>query len=352
MTTTESTVVARLSVLDRFLPLWIGLAMAAGLALGAIFPDIDRVIESVKIDTVSLPIALGLLAMMYPVLAKVKYGRIRDEVGEKKVILVTLLFNWLIGPLLMFFLAWTFLSDRADLRTGIVIVGIAPCIAMVMIWNDLAFGNREVAAALVAINALLQIAFFAVYGWLLLEVIPRQLGWDTASINVTPWEIARSVLIFLGIPLAAGWASRHFGERVKGAEWYDTVYLPRIGPVALYGLLFTIVCLFAMQGERIADKPLDVVRVAIPLAIFFAVMWGAGFFVAKKVGLSYDKSVTVAFTSAGNNFELAIAVCIAVFGVSSGQALAGTIGPLIEVPALIALVYVALWARKFFPVQS
>ena len=347
-TATDGAVVSRLSVLDRWLPLWIGLAMGSGLLLGAVFPDIDKVIDSAKIDTVSLPIAIGLLAMMYPVLAKVRYGRIREEVGEKRVILVTLFFNWVVGPLLMFVLAWTFLSDRADLRTGLVIVGIAPCIAMVMIWNDLAFGNREVAAALVAINALIQIAAFALYGWLLLDVLPGALGWDTASIDVTPWEIARSVLVFLGLPLVAGWASRRIGESRRGEQWYDHVFLPRIGPVALYGLLFTIVCLFAMQGERIADNPLDVARVAAPLAVFFALMWGGGFLVSKRIGLPYDKSVTVAFTSAGNNFELAIAVCIAVFGVGSGQALAGTIGPLIEVPALVALVYVALWSRRYF----
>lgn len=341
-------VVARLSVLDRWLPAWIGLAMGTGLLLGAMFDDIDKVIDSAKIDTVSLPIALGLLAMMYPVLAKVRYGRIREEVGEKKVILVTLFFNWIVGPLLMFVLAWTFLSDRADLRTGLVIVGIAPCIAMVMIWNDLAFGNREVAAALVAINALIQIAAFAFYAWILLDVLPGALGWDTTSIDVSPWEIARSVLVFLGIPLLAGWGSRRIGERRKGADWYDNKYLPAVGPVALYGLLFTIVCLFAMQGDRITGDPLEVARVALPLAIFFAVMWGGGFLLAKRIGLPYDKAVTVAFTSAGNNFELAIAVCIAVFGVGSGQALAGTIGPLIEVPALVALVYVALRARSWF----
>ena len=342
-------VVARLSLLDRWLPVWIAIAMGTGLILGAVFPGVDDLIDSARIDTVSLPIAVGLLAMMYPVLAKVRYGRIKEEVGEKKVIVVTLLFNWVVGPLLMFVLAWTFLPDRADLRTGIIIVGIAPCIAMVMIWNDLAFGNREVAAALVAINALIQIAAFALYAWLLLEVLPGALGWDTTTIDVTPWEIARSVIVFLGIPLVAGWASRRIGERRKGADWYDGVFLPRIGPVALYGLLFTIVCLFAMQGDRIIDDPLEVARVALPLAVFFAVMWSAGFVVAERTGLSYDKAVTVAFTAAGNNFELAIAVCIAVFGVGSGQALAGTIGPLIEVPALVALVYVALWARRRFP---
>lgn len=322
--------------------------MAAGLVVGAAFPDIDRLIESVKIDTVSLPIAIGLLTMMYPVLAKVKYERIRQEVTEWRVISLTLLFNWLIGPFLMFSLAWVFLSDRPDLRTGIVIVGIAPCIAMVMIWNDLAFGNREIAAALVAINALIQIAFFAIYAWILLDVLPTQFGWDSTSINVGSWEIARSVLIFLGIPLVAGWATRWIALRRKTVNWYEETYLPLVAPFALYGLLFTVVCLFAMQGERIMSEPIDVLRVAIPLLLFFAIMWGAVFITAKKIGLSYEKSVTAAFTSAGNNFELAIAVCIAVFGVSSGQAFAGTIGPLIEVPVLIVLVYVALWAQKFF----
>ena len=347
--TPETTdVVARLSTLDRFLPLWIGLAMGAGLALGAIFPNLDSQLDSVKIDTVSLPIAMGLLLMMYPVLAKVRYGQVRADRGNRRVYGLTLFFNWVIGPLLMFGLAWLFLNDQPGLRTGLVIVGIAPCIAMVLIWNDLAFGNRESAAVLVAINALLQIVLFSVYGWFYLTVLPDWLGLDTTSIDVSAWDIARSVLIFLGIPLVLGYLSRRLGERVKGVEWYEGRYLPRIGPIALYGLLLTIVFLFAMQGERITRDPLDVARVAIPLAIYFAVMWGASFLLAHRMRLPYDQAVTVAFTSAGNNFELAIAVCIAVFGITSDQALAGTVGPLIEVPALIALVYVALRARRHF----
>jgi len=338
----------RLSTLDRFLPLWIGLAMGAGLGLGAIFPDLDRQLDRVKVDTVSLPIAIGLLLMMYPVLAKVRYGHMRSEAGNPKVLGLTLFFNWVVGPLLMFGLAWLFLDGQPGLRTGLIVVGIAPCIAMVLIWNDLAFGNREAAAVLVAINAILQIVLFSVYGWFYLKVLPDWLGLDTASIDVSAWDIARSVLIFLGIPLVLGYASRKLGERVKGVDWYERRYLPRVGPIALYGLLFTIVFLFAMQGDRITHDPLDVAKVAIPLAIYFAVMWGASFLAARQLHVPYDQAVTVAFTSAGNNFELAIAVCIAVFGITSDQALAGTIGPLIEVPALIALVYVALWARKHF----
>jgi len=355
MTTTDqnpaqdsATVAARLSTLDRFLPLWIGLAMAAGLALGAIFPDLDEQLDNVKIDTVSLPIAIGLLLMMYPVLAKVRYGRIRQQRGNRRTFGITLFFNWVVGPLLMFGLAWLFLNDQPDLRTGLIVVGIAPCIAMVLIWNDLAFGNREAAAVLVAINAIFQIVLFSIYGWFYLTVLPDWLGLDTASIDVSAWDIARSVLIFLGIPLVLGYLSRKVGERTKGTEWYERRFLPRIGPVALYGLLFTIVFLFAMQGERITDQPWDVARVALPLAVYFAVMWGASFYAAYRMRVPYDQAVTVAFTSAGNNFELAIAVCIAVFGITSGQALAGTIGPLIEVPALIALVYVALALRGRF----
>ena len=347
--TPETTdVVARLSTLDRFLPLWIGLAMGAGLALGAIFPDLDSQLDSVKVDTVSLPIAMGLLLMMYPVLAKVRYGQVRADGGNRRVYGLTLFFNWVIGPLLMFGLAWLFLDDQPGLRTGLVIVGIAPCIAMVLIWNDLAFGNRESAAVLVAINALVQILLFSVYGWFYLTVLPDWLGLDTAGIDVSAWDIACSVLIVLGIPLVLGYLSRRLGERVKGVEWYEGRYLPRIGPIALYGLLLTIVFLFAMQGDRITHDPLDVARVALPLAIYFAVMWGASFLLAHRMRLPYDQAVTVAFTSAGNNFELAIAVCIAVFGITSDQALAGTVGPLIEVPALIALVYVALRARRHF----
>jgi ACR3 family arsenite transporter len=283
--------------------------------------------------------------MMYPVLAKVRYRRVGAEATRDRAIAVTLAFNWLVGPLLMFTLAWVFLPDLTELRTGLIIVGIAPCIAMVLIWNDLAFGNRELAAGLVAVNSIIQIVAFAAYGWFLLSVLPAWLGLDTQDLDVSTWAIARSVLVFLGVPLAAGYLTRRIGESRRGTEWYEERFLPRIGPVALYGLLFTIVVLFALQGETITSEPLDVARVAIPLVVYFAVMWTGAFAVAHRLGYPYDRAVSMAFTAAGNNFELAIAVCIAVFGVTSGQALAGTIGPLIEVPALIALVYVALRLR-------
>jgi len=335
----------RLSTLDRFLPVWIGLAMAAGVVLGNLFPDLDDWLDRVKLDTVSLPIAIGLLAMMYPVLAKVKYSAIGGVLDDRKPFVLTLALNWLVGPLLMFALAWLLLPDLADYRTGLVIVGLAPCIAMVVIWIDLARGNREIAAVFVAINAVIQTVAFSALGYFYLRTLPGWLGLDTAGIDVSMGEIAKSVLIFLGVPLAAGYLTRTFGERVKGTAWYEQRFIPRIGPVALYGLLFTIVILFALQGDRIVDQPLDVVRIALPLLVYFVVMWGVAFVASVRLGLAYDRAVAVSFTAAGNNFELAIAVCIAVFGVASGQALAGVVGPLIEVPALLALVYVARWAR-------
>ncbi len=250
----------------------------------------------------------------------------------------------------MFTLAWVFLPDLPELRTGLIIVGLARCIAMVLIWNDLARGNRELAAVLVAINSLFQIVMYSVLGWFYLTVLPGWLGLDTADLDVSMWEIAKSVLIFLGIPLLAGFLTRTIGEARKGTDWYENTFLPRIGPIALYGLLFTIVVLFALQGEQITDNPLDVARVAVPLLVYFALMWSGSFLAGYRLRLPYDHNASVAFTAAGNNFELAIAVSIAVFGVTSGQALAGTIGPLIEVPALVALVYVALWAkRRYYP---
>lgn len=343
----------RLSVLNRYLPVWIGAAMVAGVLLGRLVPDLNATLEGIKVDTVSLPIAAGLMAMMYPVLAKVRYRRVGTEATRDRAVVVTLVFNWLVGPLLMFALAWVFLSDLPELRTGLVIVGIAPCIAMVLVWNDLAFGNRELAAVLVAVNSLIQIAAFAAYGWFLLTVLPTWLGLDTQTLEVSVWDIARSVLVFLGVPLLAGYLTRTIGEARKGTEWYEQRFLPRIGPIALYGLLFTIVVLFALQGDKITSHPVDVVRVALPLLIYFAIMWTSAFLAGHRLHYSYDRTVSMAFTAAGNNFELAIAVSIAVFGVTSGQALAGTIGPLIEVPVLVALVYVALWLRRrWYPSDS
>ncbi len=345
-TTDPRPVAGRLSTLDRLLPVWIGIAMAGGLLLGRAIPDLDDTLEAIKVDTVSLPIAVGLLAMMYPVLAKVRYAHIGDELDDRRTLGLSLLLNWVIGPLLMFTLAWVFLHDLPELRTGLIIVGLARCIAMVLIWNDLAGGSRELAAVLVAVNSLFQIVMYSVLGWFYLTVLPGWLGLDTADLDVGLWAIAKSVLIFLGIPLLGGYLTRAVLERRRGTEWYEQRFLPRIGPIALYGLLFTIVVLFALQGGQITDNPFDVARVALPLLVYFALMWGGSFAIGYRLRFPYERNASVAFTAAGNNFELAIAVSIAVFGVTSGQALAGTIGPLIEVPALVALVYVSLWARR------
>ena len=347
------TAAAELSTLDRLLPIWIGSAMVVGLALGRMLPHLDEWLDAIKIDTVSVPIAIGLLAMMYPVLAKVRYRRIGDQLADRRTLVLSSVMNWVVGPALMFALAWLFLGDLPELRTGLIIVGLARCIAMVLIWNDLACGNRELGAVLVAVNSVFQIVMYSVLGWFYLTALPDWLGLDTAQLDVSMWQIGRSVLVFLGVPLLAGFLTRAIGEKRKGTEWYEERFLPRIGPIALYGLLFTIVVLFALQGEQITDRPLDVARVAIPLLVYFAVMWFGSFTAGYRLGLPYDRNTSVAFTAAGNNFELAIAVAIAVFGVTSGQALAGTIGPLIEVPALVGLVYVALWARRrFYPASD
>jgi ACR3 family arsenite transporter len=344
-------VVARLSLLDRFLPVWIGLAMILGIGLGKLFTGLDDALDKVKVDTVSLPIAVGLLAMMYPVLAKVKYRSI-GTVIDRHSLVMSLALNWVVGPALMFTLAWLLLPDLPEYRTGLIIVGLARCIAMVLIWNDLACGSRELAAVLVALNSVFQIAAYSVLGYFYLELLPGWLGLDSDGIDVTIWEITKSVLIFLGIPLVAGFLTRLIGERRKGTEWYEQQFLPRIGPIALYGLLFTIVILFALQGDRITDAPWDVARIAVPLVVYFAIMWAGAFAAGVRMGLPYDRNTSIAFTAAGNNFELAIAVAIGVFGVSSGQALAGVVGPLIEVPVLVGLVYVALWARRrFYPTE-
>ena len=343
-------VTSKLSTLDRFLPVWIGLAMAGGLLLGRLIPDLNTILDRIKVDTVSLPIAIGLLAMMYPVLAKVRYTRMGDELADRRTLGLSLLLNWVVGPLLMFTLAWVFLADLPELRTGLIIVGLARCIAMVLIWNDLACGSRELAAGLVAINSLFQIVMYSLLGWFYLSVLPGWLGLDTADLAVSVWTIAKSVLIFLGIPLAAGVLTRTILEGRRGTDWYENRFLPRIGPVALYGLLFTIVVLFALQGDQITNNPLDVARVGVPLLVYFALMWTGSFALGYRLGFPYERNASVAFTAAGNNFELAIAVAIAVFGVTSHQALAGTIGPLVEVPALVALVYVSLWAKhRLYP---
>jgi ACR3 family arsenite transporter len=343
---TEQDVLHTLSFLDRFLPVWIIAAMAAGLGLGAVVPGLQNAMDAVKIGQVSLPIALGLLLMMYPVLAKVRYDKLDTVTRDRRTMALSLVLNWLVGPALMFALAWLMLPDLPEYRTGLIIVGLARCIAMVIIWNDLACGDREAAAVLVALNSVFQVVMFGVLGWFYLDLLPGWLGLDTETVSFSPWEIALSVVIFLGIPLAAGYLSRRVGERTRGRDWYEGTFLPRIGPIALYGLLFTIIVLFALQGETITSRPLDVARIALPLLVYFGVMWAGAYALGKAAGLSYSRTTTLAFTAAGNNFELAIAVAIGVFGVTSGQALAGVVGPLIEVPVLVALVYVSLWLRR------
>lgn len=345
-TDVDQAVLHRLSLLDRWLPVWIGAAMAGGLLLGRVFPGVQDILTAGDIDGTSLPIAIGLLAMMYPVLAKVRYEQIGRITGDRRLLALSLLLNWVIGPALMFVLAWTFLPDQPAFRTGLIVVGLARCIAMVLIWNDLACGDREAAALLVAINSLFQIVAYAALGVFYLQILPGWLGWQTADAQFSTWSITKSVLIFLGIPLVAGFLTRRVGIARKGSEWYEHRFLPRISPIALYGLLFTIVVMFALQGQSITEDPLAVARIALPLLCYFAIMWFTAFFASRAVGLDYPKTATMAFTAAGNNFELAIAVSIGVWGVSSGQALAGTIGPLVEVPALVALVYVSLWLRR------
>ena len=339
-------VVAKLSMLDRFLPVWIIAAMVVGLLGGRLIPGLGGALDVISVQGVSFPIALGLLIMMYPVLAKVRYDRLDTVTGDKRLLVPSLILNWIIGPALMFTLAWLLLPDLPEYRTGLIIVGLARCIAMVIIWNDLACGDREAAAVLVALNSVFQVIAFAALGWFYLDLLPGLLGLPQTDLNVSPWQIAVSVLIFLGIPLVAGFLTRHFGEKTKGRDWYEQRFLPVIGPFALYGLLFTIVILFALQGDAITSHPLDVARIALPLLAYFAIMWAGSYALGKAIGLSYQRTTTLAFTAAGNNFELAIAVAIATFGVTSGQALAGVVGPLIEVPVLVALVYVSLAARR------
>lgn len=341
-------VTKKLSTLDRYLAVWILAAMAVGLGLGRLIPGLGEALDSLQVAGVSLPIAIGLLVMMYPVLAKVRYNETGRVIGDKKLMVTSLVMNWLLAPAFMFALAWIFLPDLPEYRTGLIIVGLARCIAMVLIWNDLACGDGEAAAVLVAINSVFQVFAFGALGWFYLQVLPGWLGLPTTSAGFSVWTITLSVLVFLGIPLVAGFLTRTLGERAKGRDWYEDTFLPKIGPFALYGLLFTIVVLFALQGDTIIGQPLDVVRIALPLLIYFTVVFGAGMLIGRGLGMGYERTTTLAFTASGNNFELAIAVAIATFGVTSGQALAGVVGPLIEVPVLVGLVYVALWSRKFF----
>lgn len=340
MEDTTSQPVERMSFLDRFLPVWIMLAMAAGLALGRAVPGLSGALERLEVGGISLPIALGLLIMMYPPLAKVRYDKTREIATDKRLMAVSIILNWIVGPAVMFALAWIFLPDEPELRTGLIIVGLARCIAMVLVWSDLACADREATAVLVAINSVFQVLMFGVLGWFYLQVLPSWLGLETTSVEFSFWAIVSSVLVFLGIPLLAGLLSRIIGERTKGRGWYENTFLPRISPLALIGLLYTIVLLFSLQGDQILSRPLTVATVALPLLCYFVGMFAVALVVAKLSGMDYAQSASVAFTAAGNNFELAIAVAIGTFGATSAQALAGTIGPLIEIPVLVGLVYI------------
>ncbi len=349
----DAAVIRRLSTLDRFLPLWIALGMAGGLALGSALPGLNDFLDKLKVGTVSLPIALGLLLMMYPVLTKVRYedmGRMR---GDGRMFGVSLFLSWVVGPALMFALAWLFLADEPAYRTGVIVVGLARCIAMVLIWNELAGGDTDRAAVLVIFNAVFQVVAYALLGWFYLNALPELLGLDNQGFHVGIWEVGRTTLIFLGIPLTAGYLTRRWGLRAHGREWFESTVIPRIAPITLYGLLFTIVLLFAIQGDKITAEPLTVARIALPLLAYFAGMWVLGFLIGRAMNLGYARTATLAFTVASNDFELAIAVAVGVWGATSGQALAGVVGPLIEVPVLITLVYVALWLRgRWWPNES
>ena len=342
-----SPVVARLSFLDRFLPVWIVIAMAVGLVLGRVFPGLNVRLNAIQVTSgTSLPIFVGLLVMMYPVLAKVRYDRLETVTRDRRMLISSLVLNWVVGPAVMFCLAWLLVPDLPAYRTGLIIVGLARCIAMVLIWNDLSGGDREAAAVLVALNSLFQIFAFALLGYFYLKLLPGWLGLNTVGLDLSIGRVAETVAIFLGIPLLAGYLTRLVGERVRSRQWYETRLIPRLAPFALYGLLYTIVILFAFQGHTITSRPGDVARIALPLLAYFAIMWFGSFALGRAIGLPYDRTATLAFTAAGNNFELAIAVAIGVFGVTSGEALAGVVGPLIEVPVLVGLVYVSRWARR------